>query len=70
MRVEVPAGRRRLETLRAAAARLGVSERTIRRRVADGSIPGYRLGTGRGLRLDPAEVDAALRRVPTVSDVA
>ena len=70
MRVEVPAGRRRLESLRSAAARLGVSERTVRRRIADGSIPGYKIGPGRILRVDPIEVDAALRRIPTAGDAA
>jgi excisionase family DNA binding protein len=48
-----------LETLASAAARHGVHPRTIRRRIADGTITGYRSGP-RLVRVDRAEVDAAL----------
>lgn len=48
-----------------AAARHGVSTKTIRRRIADGTLTGYRSGPHL-VRLDPAEVDAALLRpIPT-----
>lgn len=48
-----------------AAERAGVSRDTIRRRIADGSLPAYRMGP-RLIRLDPADVDALLRPVPAV----
>jgi excisionase family DNA binding protein len=50
-----------LESLDTAAARLEVSTRTIRRRIADGTIRGYRVG--RNIRVDRAEVDAKLMQV-------
>lgn len=58
--------RRELETLAAAAERCGVSSQTIRRRIAEGQITGYRFGP-RLLRVDPAEVDAAFRPLPTTA---
>lgn len=51
------------ETIADAAARLGVSPRTIRRRIADGQLTAYRFGP-RLIRLDAVEVDAVLRRIP------
>ncbi len=45
-----------------AAAREGVSQKTIRRRIADGSLPAYKLGKGRTLYVRPEDLDAA--RVP------
>ena len=51
------------ETIAEAAGRLGVSQRTIRRRIADGHLTAYRLGP-RLIRLDAIEVDAILRRIP------
>jgi excisionase family DNA binding protein len=52
------------ESLAAAARRLDCSTRTIRRRVADGSLTGYRFGP-RLIRVSVAEVDALLSLVPT-----
>ena len=46
------------ESLMAAADRTGVSVKTLRRKIADGSLPVYRCG--RILRLDPQEVDGLL----------
>lgn len=40
------------------AEHLGLTERTIRRKVAQGEIPYYRLGNA--IRFDPAEIGAAL----------
>lgn len=57
------------ESINEAAARHGVNPRTIRRRIADGTITGYRFGP-RLIRVDPDEVDAALRPIPTVGSVA
>jgi excisionase family DNA binding protein len=51
---------RQYETLTDSATRLGVSTKTIRRRIAAGQLPAYRVGSL--IRLDPAEVDAALLR--------
>lgn len=47
-----------------AADALGVSIRTIRRWVAEGKLTAYRVGP-KLLRLDPAEVDALSRQLPT-----
>jgi excisionase family DNA binding protein len=59
---------RQYESIEDAAARLDVNPRTRRRRIADGSIPGYRVGGGRSIRLDREEVDARLLTpIPTVS---
>ena len=52
----------RMVSVQAAADMLGVSAKTIRRRIADGVIKGYRFGP-RILRVDPDEVKAALRVV-------
>lgn len=46
-----------------AAEYLGVTDRTLRRMIAAGDLPAYRLGK-RLLRVDLADVDALLRRVP------
>ena len=50
------------ESLHTAAARIGVSVKTIRRRIAEGVLPVVR--SGRSLHLDPKDVDALLRRYP------
>jgi excisionase family DNA binding protein len=55
---------RHLVNIGQAAEYAGVSKRTIRRRVADGSLPGYRLGN-RIVRVDLNELDAMLRPIPT-----
>ena len=57
------------ETIAEAAARHGVSTKTIRRRIADGELIGYRFGPHL-IRLDPAEVDALLRPIPTAGTAA
>jgi excisionase family DNA binding protein len=56
---------RRYITVDAAAEMLSVSPRTIRRMISRGELAGYRLGP-RLLRVDEAEVQALLRRIPTV----
>lgn len=53
---------RTYESLSTAAARIGVSVKTIRRRIAEGVLPVVR--SGRSLHLDPKDVDALLRRYP------
>lgn len=50
------------ETLTQAALRTGLSTRTLRRRIAEGTLVAYRMGP-RIVRVKPSEVDALL--VPT-----
>jgi excisionase family DNA binding protein len=51
-----------------AAQRIGVSTRTIRRRIADGSLTGYRFGP-RIIRVDLEEVDSLLKPIPAAGTV-
>jgi len=51
-------------TLDQAAAYLGVAVITVRRRIADGSLPAYRLGP-RLIRVRATDVRALLHGVPT-----
>ena len=53
-------------TVAEAADRLHVHSRTIRRRIADGTLSAYRVAPHL-IRLDSGEVDALLRRIPSVS---
>ncbi len=53
---------RTYESLPSAAARTGISVKTLRRRVAEGVLPVYRCG--RIVRLDPDEVDGMFHRYP------
>lgn len=55
----------RFESLSDAAERTGISIPTLRRRIANGQLAAYRSGP-RVLRLDPADVDALMVRVPTM----
>lgn len=52
-----------------AAERLNVTGRTVRRMIAEGDLPAYRLGS-RMLRIDERDVDALLRRIPTTGHPA
>ncbi len=54
---------RRLAKLAEAAQYAACSKYTIRRRIADGTIAGYRLG--RIIRVDLDEIDAALQAMAT-----
>lgn len=49
-----------------AAEWLGVSVKTIRRLVASGELPAYRLGR-RLIRIREADLQASLDRIPTVN---
>jgi excisionase family DNA binding protein len=53
----------KLITLAAAAERLSVSVRTVRRLIGYGYLPGYRVGP-RAIRVHIDDVDAAVRRLP------
>lgn len=56
----------RLHTLKGGAEALGVSERTIRRMIADGELPAYRVGP-RAVRIREDDLMALLRRIPTAT---
>ena len=58
-----PLSRRQLVTVERAAEYADCAPRTIRRYVAAGLIPGYRMGP-RLVRVDLAELDAMLRPIP------
>lgn len=59
MDIEVPRSSvKRFVSLAAAAAVLGVSVKTLRRRISDGTIHGYRVG--RLIRVDIDEVSETL----------
>ena len=51
-------------TLKQAAEWYGVSERTLRRRIAEGRLPAYRIGP-RSIRVQAKDVDALAARIPT-----
>lgn len=57
---------RKLLTLAEAAARLNVNPRTVRRRIADGTLTAYRVGP-QLIRVDAAELDVLLRRIPNAA---
>lgn len=57
---------RRWASLAEAGAYVGVSTKTIRRRVADGTIPAHRIGP-RLVRVDLDDVDDAFRTIPTAT---
>jgi excisionase family DNA binding protein len=56
---------RDLASLAEAAQVYGVSARTIRRRISDGTVPGYRVGP-RLIRVSLEELAQALAVIPTV----
>jgi len=58
------APRRHLVSLAEAAEQAGCNPKTIRRRISDGSLVGYRMGP-RLIRVDADELDALLRPIPT-----
>ena len=54
---------RRLTSVPGAAEYAACSTKTIRRRIADGSLTGYRFGS-RVIRVDLNELDALMRPIP------
>lgn len=54
---------RKFRTIEAAAGYLNVSTRTIRRYIAQGKLPAYRVG-GTLVRVDQADLDALVRQIP------
>lgn len=67
--VTLPA-RRELVTLSTAAEHLGVCTMTVRRRISDGTLTGYRIRGSRAVRVDLAEVDTMIQTIPTVGSGA
>jgi excisionase family DNA binding protein len=67
--ISTAADAREYETITEAARRHRVSTKTIRRRIADGYLIGYRFGPTL-IRLCPDEVDAALSPIPTIGAVS
>jgi excisionase family DNA binding protein len=57
---------RRLVAIGDAAEYAAVSTKTIRRRISDGSLTGYRMGP-RVIRVDLNELDALLRPIPSAN---
>ncbi|MCB0914217.1 MAG: helix-turn-helix domain-containing protein [Actinobacteria bacterium] len=49
-----------------AAEVLGISPRTVRRRIADGSLPAYR--AGHFLRIARSDIDAMIRSTPVLPE--
>jgi excisionase family DNA binding protein len=56
-------------TINEVAQYLHCTTRTVRRLIATGDLPAYRLGD-RMIRLDMRDVDGLLRRVPTAGGAA
>ncbi len=54
---------RQLLSIASAADLTGVVVKTVRRRISDGSLTGYRIGP-RLIRVDADELDALLRKIP------
>ncbi len=63
-----PTTRQRL-TLTAAAEYLDVSERTLRRYIAEGRLPAYRLGK-RQIRIEVADLDKLVQPIPTTGEAS
>ncbi|MGV1007102.1 MAG: helix-turn-helix transcriptional regulator [Dermatophilaceae bacterium] len=61
-----PKPRRQFESLAQAAARTGLSTRTLRRRIAAGDLTAYRNGP-RVIRIDPDDVDRLMLQIATAS---
>lgn len=60
---------RQLESVASGAAYANVSQRTIRRWIADGRLRAYRAGS-RLVRIDRAELDRLIRPIPTARNGA
>ena len=64
MSVTAAPKRRQLVSLAVAAELLDVSTKTLRRRIADGTLPAYRVG--RLVKVNPADLDRIAQPIPTV----
>ncbi len=61
-----PVPARKLVSIEAAANYLDVSQRTVRRWIADGKLPAQRVGD-RLIKVDQADVAALIRQIPAAS---
>jgi excisionase family DNA binding protein len=61
---------RRLITVAKAAEYWSVEHKTIRRMIDRGELPAYRIGAGRLLRIDMADLERLTRRIPSAGDAA
>ncbi len=61
---------RQLMTVAEAAEYWRVDHKTIRRMIARGDLPAYRIGAGRLLRIDRTDLERATRRIPSAGDAA
>ncbi len=59
----MPTKATRYFTLKDAGEWYGVSERTLRRRIADGTLPAYRIGP-RAIRVKAVDVEALAEPIP------
>ena len=59
--------RPRMLTLPEAADFAGCHPRTLRRRIADGLLPAYRLAGSRMLRVRESDLETLFTRIPTAS---
>ena len=64
-----PTPNRRLVSIDHAAEYAGVSQRTIRRRISEGHLVGYRMtgGGSRLIRVDLSDVDALFHQIPAAN---
>jgi excisionase family DNA binding protein len=60
---------RHFVSIERAAEYTGLSAKTLRRRIADGTLTGYRAGP-KLVRVDLADVDRMLRPIPTTDGAA
>lgn len=58
---------RQFVTIERVAKHLSCSPRTVRNYISRGLFPAYRIPGTRGVRIDLAEVDRAMRLIPTVA---
>jgi len=68
-RTTPPAPGKRLVTIADAAEYYGCATKTIRRRISDGTISGFRFGP-RLIRVDLNELDAMAVAIPTAGNLA
>ena len=68
-RTRSPEGAARLFDIAGAAEYLGINERTVRRYIADGRLPAYRVGP-RQVRIHRADLERLLILIPTAGGAA
>lgn len=69
MKASLPRQQRRYVSIAEAADLVGASTKTIRRRIADGTLTGYRMGP-RLIRVDLSEIERVLAPIPTAGNGA